>query len=357
MITNDSPDSVTFDEGFNSGRYRLIQVTKELAEHVRQGKTLVVRGQPKTNLCLCTDDATYRVREVETTDTLFVTNVNQVESIGTGKDYRIRAYLKTFLELTKDEMSPYLALKTLLEKYEYDLNDSNAEETISFDEVLDIIQFSEAEIRAAMERLPVVEYDALLRYLKRSFREDMLGKLVDVIDDYTIDGISTKEMDRTAMREFFSDEYPVVFIDWLHRTYALPNGTPNHKAICRDRAVELLSKENSLGITAFERKMSNLLPIGTEFDSEALKGVAIIKNTVGRGQIVEYLNVEDMPPDSKQRLEILFKVQPSWSAEDIEPYVIDFCTSKASVGAFLLKNCQSVKEGNAKVFIQKNNDF
>ena len=54
---------------------------------------------------------------------------------------------------------------------------------------------------------------------------------------------------------------------------------------------------------------------------------------------------------------MLFKIKESWTMEEIEPYIIEFCLNKTAVAPFLLKHCQQVKDGMSRCFVKKDNDF
>ncbi|KAE9413890.1 hypothetical protein Angca_005331, partial [Angiostrongylus cantonensis] len=63
---------IQFCDEFPVGDYRLMEVTKEVAESVAVGEKLVFRGRDEDAVVLCTESETYSVKEIETSNTLLV---------------------------------------------------------------------------------------------------------------------------------------------------------------------------------------------------------------------------------------------------------------------------------------------
>uniref|UniRef100_A0AC34GUQ1 Sister chromatid cohesion protein DCC1 n=1 Tax=Panagrolaimus sp. ES5 TaxID=591445 RepID=A0AC34GUQ1_9BILA len=353
-------DPVRFTTPFSTEHYSLIQVSKAVAADIRQSKTFVIRARPEDNICFCTDTETYRAKEVETTDTLFVTNKIESRTDGESKEYKIKAYLQSFLELTKEEETPYLALKELFKKYVHDGfegGDVDMSEKITIDDLLEQVQFSEHEIYEGIKMLPIVEKDGFLTFLSRSTRTKLLERLIDLIDDPDIREVTFNRISFKTLRPYYDEIYSDSVINWIVRTYAYPDHSINQKAVCRDRAISFLEKNHEISQMAFERKMIRLLPIGLEMDLTALSGIALFKDSIVHGTLIDYVNVEDLPNDPNERLNLLFKIKDSWTMEEFEPYVLDFCLNKTAVAPFLHKHCQQIREGSVKRFVKKDTDF
>src|SRR5690349_663815 len=66
-----------FSSPFNSAEFFLVEVDKELADEVLNGKDIVVRGKVDDYVTMCTDSKTYATKEVEISNTMLVTeNLN-----------------------------------------------------------------------------------------------------------------------------------------------------------------------------------------------------------------------------------------------------------------------------------------
>uniref|UniRef100_A0A914P918 Sister chromatid cohesion protein DCC1 n=1 Tax=Panagrolaimus davidi TaxID=227884 RepID=A0A914P918_9BILA len=292
MTTNYPTDPLTFIKPFNTEHYSLIQVSKALAADIRQSKTFVIRARREDNICFCTDTETFRVKEVETTDTLFITNKIELGVAGEPKEYKIKAYFQSFLELTKEEGTPYLVLKEFFKKYindGFDGGDVDMGEKITMDDLLEQIQFSEYEIEQGIKMLPIVEKDGFLTYLSRATRTKLLEKLIDLIDDPDIREITFNQITFKNLRPHFDDIYSDSVINWIVRTYAHSDHSINQQNVCRDRAISFLEKNHEISQMAFERQMIRLLPIGLEMDLTALSGIAIFKESIVHGTLIDYI--------------------------------------------------------------------
>ncbi|KAE9547572.1 hypothetical protein FO519_009215 [Halicephalobus sp. NKZ332] len=315
-VDHDKPSSLssttfTFSTPFPSSSYRFIEVSKDLAEKFKSGEKLIARGNGTSNMTLCTREETFRCRDVEITNTMLLTE--KIEP-GDSREYTI-------------------------------------------DDLFEVIQFSEEEIKRTLMEMPIVEIDGTLRYLCRNVRSFLLNTLVESLDDESIPGINLEKVTFEDLREQFDENIDDCFVFWVLRTYANPDSSINPMTISRDRAVIVLEKEHEISQESFNRQMLTLLPVGLDFDPESLKGIAIINESIVRGKMYDYVNVEDLPSSPKNRLDLLFKIKNSWLLEEIEPYVIDFCPNKTAVMPFLLKYCQQVKKGSNKVFVKRDDDF
>ena len=224
-------------------------------------------------------------------------------------------------------------------------------------DLLEVIQFSEEEIKKTLKEMPVVEIDGTLRYLCRNVRSFLLNIFVEILDEESIPEVNLEKVDFEALKKNFDDNIDDCFIHWIMRTYVNPDLSVNKHTVCRDRAIIILEKEHEVSQESFNRQMLTLLPVGLDFDQEFLKGIAIINESIVRGRMYDYVNVEDLPSNPKNRIDLLFKIKNSWLMEEIEPYVLDFCPNKTTIMSFLLKYCQQVKEGSNKVFVKRDDDF
>ncbi len=64
---------VDFSHDFHPGKYKLIELPKEVEAHVKQGGRLELKGSiTGKDVVLCTEDRTYAVKKVENSNGLFL---------------------------------------------------------------------------------------------------------------------------------------------------------------------------------------------------------------------------------------------------------------------------------------------
>lgn len=58
-----------FSPEFSEGDYRLFEVTEEVADYIQQGGSVELKAEDDEDLVLCTEDRTYNVQRVESSNT------------------------------------------------------------------------------------------------------------------------------------------------------------------------------------------------------------------------------------------------------------------------------------------------
>uniref|UniRef100_A0AC34R4G7 Sister chromatid cohesion protein DCC1 n=1 Tax=Panagrolaimus sp. JU765 TaxID=591449 RepID=A0AC34R4G7_9BILA len=350
-------NTLIFANPFPPSSFKLIEVSKEIASKIKNNEPLIVRGLADDYVSFCTDDETFRVKDVEITNTMVV--CDKIDENSIGQEVKVKYETKSYLELTKDEGTPYLALKDLLSKQQFDLPDESdgSIEWITMEDILDEVQFSRVEVEIALAKMPVVEVNGSFRYLSKKARSYLLNSLIEAVDDDSLPEINVNHITFDDLQRNFDFAIEDYCIKWIIQRYVDSSGRLNEFAVCQDRAVEVLEKEHEIPENLFKRKMMQLLPNGVEFNDEALKGIAITTESIVRGMMLDYVNVEDLPSNPQIRLNMLFKIRTAWKKDDLEPYIMDFCPTKANVMPFLLKNCQQIKEGNNQLFVKRDDEF
>ncbi|VDK19976.1 unnamed protein product [Anisakis simplex] len=167
---------IEFSEPLLSGDYRLLQVDPELADQIEKGSSLTFRGELDDYPVLCTKDATYCVKEAETSNTLLVlpqldfTNDKGDESERVLATRKVIAMQSRYLELKKVNVVSSSRLRELLRENELQWDaDEQADENMeqnaklyTFDDLLDVVQMSEVQLRQALQHLPVIQQNGMI---------------------------------------------------------------------------------------------------------------------------------------------------------------------------------------------------
>ncbi|KAH0787045.1 sister chromatid cohesion protein DCC1 [Histomonas meleagridis] len=132
-------------------------------------------------------------------------------------------------------------------------------------------------------------------------------------------------------------EYPIMksIIYSILKAYSITinsdEATLNENMIMRFIARGILSHARNGFITFedFKNEMNGQMPPDMRLNIDNLYGLfAPIKNGL------QYINEESLPFEIEQRFEFLFKIKKEWNQNEIEPFFVDFVTSKLSFQDF-----------------------
>ncbi|VDD92533.1 unnamed protein product [Enterobius vermicularis] len=393
---------IAFSPSFASGDFRLVEVTPALADEIVAGTSeLVFRGRLDDFPVLCTKNKTYSVVEAETSNTLLLLpelNFSQEASEGEKrlKLRQVQAMETRYLELAEVKSVFTGKLKELLHENEFEWTKSENMEQVeknwlafclkwkmaafqsfnfsekfnvntifsyTFSDLLNIIQMSECELKDALERLPVIEHNggciifalncrSFLRFLSSEFRDRLLTELIELLDDDDEADISLSSVGvlafYNALRSREPDRIiPMEAVKWFVRSHCNvveKDGnevyTIDERAICRSKASQLLRAAVRFELTNFENLMKQLLPEGVELKSEYLEGLTLVDEELTRGKTIRYLNVEELPENEMERLELLFSLRQKWNFDDIKPFLSDICGNSREMEELLNRRCR-----------------
>jgi sister chromatid cohesion protein DCC1 len=305
-------------------KYRLLELSDPaLLNAVKVGSTLYVKGRPEEEAVMCSNDCTFRVREIHTSNLHLFLEGNTITELTTslleakkvpGRLNKLREYLEACPFEGPDEEVPLEDLKRL-----------------EMDTLFSEIQASDEEIRIFLADSGAILVDGKYRmmgssYLCRFFK--MLFSLL-TINDLDLDG----EVEKDRILEIFeseSDEFPPKIIEHLLTVYASPGETNSdelkvlfdQRRICRFFAEELLMARpvwiQSEFLEAWRRLAGDLwLELGMISDMilrEPISGSADIK--------ISYFPATSLPVDPNQLFGKLFEMRSRWELATLEPFVV-----------------------------------
>ncbi|VDO64901.1 unnamed protein product, partial [Onchocerca flexuosa] len=157
-----------------SGDYRLVEINPTLADRIMAGEQLVIRGDYEDSPVLCTNDTTFDVKEVVTSNVLLLLpefHFNDEASNKKNKTIRRVIGMKNnFMELRKMTYVPVQRLKEKLRESELEWDEELNKDkkfikkvrelannfSYTTEDLLDVVQMSELELQKALERMPVI---------------------------------------------------------------------------------------------------------------------------------------------------------------------------------------------------------
>uniref|UniRef100_A0A0N5AFF4 Sister chromatid cohesion protein DCC1 n=1 Tax=Syphacia muris TaxID=451379 RepID=A0A0N5AFF4_9BILA len=364
--TNTEIQQIVLSPNFSFDDYRLMEVSPAIANEIESGSAkFVFRGELDDYPVLCSNKTTYLVREADTSNTLMV-----LSDLHFSKDVkRDEKCLKTikmetvqmkYLVLSELKTVYLNRLKELLHEAEFQWMKVGEEPEVlterrkmyTFDELLNVIQLSENELRNALEHLPVINYNGFLRLLSIEFCDRLLMEFIELMDDdnepdISIHSVNVPSLYNSLKRRETERIIPYDAVEWMVRSHCneeVKDGvhrfSVNERALCRSKASQLLRAAVRFELSEFEKLMEQLLPEGVQLKIEYLEGLALIDEELERGKTIRYLNVEDLPEGEIERLELLFTLRERWKVTEMRPFLSDICKTDREVNTLLTTQCR-----------------
>nr|XP_039256238.1 sister chromatid cohesion protein DCC1-like [Styela clava] len=192
--------------------FTLIQLNKDILEHITKGETLVIRGGEDDSATLCTSDCTYDLKKARTSNTLLTlskctVSAKKKSSVASDSStseeeqeniddkpfllYRnIIGWSHDYLELKR--IHPQLfKIKQLLGETLFQGPEKEEENVdkmkYTLTDLLNIVQASEGELTSALFNMGCICIDGYWRLLDFGYIVDCLGAICNVIDSESWD--------------------------------------------------------------------------------------------------------------------------------------------------------------------------
>ncbi|KAH7965324.1 hypothetical protein HPB49_006069 [Dermacentor silvarum] len=272
----------------NQNTLRLLEVDKELLKTICEGERLVFRGEEDSPAVVCTGDRTFEVREADISNSLLLVPTLRLSSEVVGNadstpeacSCQVLQTFHSYLELRQC----FPRLKKLLEllrqspykgaELEHIIDDNEATPKYTLGNILERVQASEAEIRQAIEELPVVEIDGFYRLLDGEYYYRVQNFIINYIESESI------QLDKIpAGDEFY---------------------TLNGDIICKATADVLLRSVEKFNLSEFLEVWQNSVPEGVQTNIKQLEGLALTDRT-STPECIYLFDKWDLPDDANER--------------------------------------------------------
>ncbi|EEC02153.1 conserved hypothetical protein [Ixodes scapularis] len=211
---------------------------------------------------------------------------------------------------------------------EYEDDDNRSKYT--FGDILDEVQASEAELRQAIEELPVVEIDGFYRLLELEYHFRVQNFIVNYIE---AESLPMSRIPAGEVVDKVSELEPREIVAEVFRRCTTPNEgdefySLNYDVICRITAETLL---RTVG-----------------------KGLALTDNS-SIPKSIYLFDKWDLPEDATERFDHLFRAKRTWGFDEIRPYIADLCVGgqKTDVDALLMKHVRAAMQSGARTYTAK----
>nr|XP_034174267.1 sister chromatid cohesion protein DCC1 isoform X1 [Osmia lignaria] len=338
--------------GDNMDKYiKLLEIDDHLLEAINKGESLTFQGKEEDSVALCTKNRTYDVKETETSNSyLLVPNTNMFENTDGRiiKHNNVLGIFHIYYEVTecKPKVEKLLDLlePTSFKGMEYE---SSIPQELLYDwhRLQSEIQASEEELKQALKDYLIVNIDGYFRLIPFESEVRSLTLMLDLFDEncWEIDEVD-KEITYDYLKEFFHksvfDTLFTKYTEVSHKTKK--DGTPlyryNEELCCKSLAKILLAASSVTEYKQFMESWNIGTPEKMKPREEYLRGIALItwNSYAMKKEVVAFPEI-DLPKDTEERFNALFKAKDKWIVEEITPYILCLTTNQINVNALLTK--------------------
>lgn len=383
MTANDEKkgrgDMIRFSDTYSETCYKLMELPEDLMEVVERGERLMLKGEGAENVVLCSRTKTYDVKLAETSNTLLLLPAESDCDKENGTTTRsILGSCTSYYEL-KNAKPNTASLNTLLMKCPYAgaareaQLDSDTAKRYTFELLLENVQASEMEVKAALDEMGALQINDHWRLVYPPYLNWTFDAVLAVVVEEGLD-LAAVSIDRVLVRlrelqdsgelvphqcggvdamvvqhamKMYSTSTTVGSVSddamQIEGQEASP-GTAVILALDRTkiatfRAEQLLwsrdPKQGAWGVSEFIEAWEASMPDSTPPDRAILKGLAL-EETHGPRLVLQPVRRSELPAGVKERFAFLFALRPKWLLDDLRPFIGDLVTSSGKTEAALL---------------------
>ncbi|KAI0220813.1 Ctf8p and Ctf18p associating protein [Massospora cicadina] len=338
---------LNFTEKISSGdHFKLVEIPPELlstfkslcspCEGSEGKKRLYIKGRPEDEAVLCSEDTTYGLKNVQTSNCLLISQlVKGIDVIHNLKSTIEMSRVAPKLHRVKELLLPS-SYRGTMEKY---LQKSKTK-FYTLEELRAEVQASDSELDAMLQRLRVLKLDGVLRLVDL---DDLYQAISLVLEcacafNLNLDELSVEEL---LVRLSDHEVAPTLISHTVYSVSELLQSLLSRE-LPETYKPRLEYLEAAMGLSTSTKLLVDGLT--SIFD----KGLYYLDKDEPMDAFdmnyIHYLSAIDMPFDPKLRFQELFMHKPRWSISEIRPFVMDLVPSRDSndLNALLLKFCRLV---------------
>jgi len=354
----------SFAPALCSGDLKLLELPPDLANSLSKGEILTLRGSSDDGAVLCTQNATFSVKEAETSNSLLLVPSLALPTTleKTGKrslvTNTVEGVFYKYMEVLPAQPTTK-RLHSVLREKSYKGGNSDQEHGWSLSELLDTVQASEEEILEGLKSCQAVRVDGEWFSLDPTYHMKVVGFIFRFFDEssWSLDCVRRKET-IDALKELVNTEV----CKQIFNMYCPPieGGEPGEFAVDREQVSRfygsylLTSTKTStaFSLPEFSSMWAKAVPEGISTCLSHLSGLCLVDDTK-EPPVIKHFPEAALPENVQERLSVLFAARERWTLEDISPYIKPLTTTKLNVNALLTKFARTLNIGGAKYFCAK----
>lgn len=301
---------------------------------------VAIRGQPDEDAVLCTTSSTYAMKFVGTSNSVFL--IPSGNSSHSSSQASILKVAPGTMELV--QTAPKLdKLRSLLNEKPYnleeqysDIDSNNKASLYSWQDLLNLIQASENELKTALKSLSAVEIDGYWRIVSEKSMDEVLNMILNnsVLLKWSLNELSEDQV----VSALEADNYSRKIVLHCLETYGTKVDNVwnlDERRVCMHFASQVLNG-GKMKIEHFLKKWERAIPSGMNADLKMLEGEVLYEKT-GLENWIKAFSVSSLSTVPAERFAALFRERARWEWKDLEPYIRDLRVPGLSAEALLIK--------------------
>ncbi|CEF61224.1 Sister chromatid cohesion protein DCC1 [Strongyloides ratti] len=360
---------IIFDEDMTNERYRLMEVDSSLLDYFTDPNTeLVFRGNFKDDLTLCTNEKTFKVMENYTSKTYllfpefkFSDFFNEINCKTIHKTIS-QGVLESILVLEEQKICNTKAVEEYFKNSQLKSFSSNndislQQKIITIHDLLNDIQLSEKELISCFDKLPIINENGMYYWISDEYQKEFFDTFINTLDGSMYEGFGIESLNFTLLRKIFPEHVKDGVIEWFLKCFCkVDEKDSSNYVLMKDKFIlncvkYIIKKLNIIKVVEFTKIVNESLPFGLEFDiKKHLKGLGVIHTSI-TGDTIQYIDINMLSNDVRNRLKQLFSYIKQWECGDIYPFLLDICGDVKGCDEALIKYCRSIRNGNSRIYV------
>ncbi|KAE8800608.1 sister chromatid cohesion protein DCC1 [Hordeum vulgare] len=350
--------SVCYHEAFGPhADLILLEAGDDLLPDLLQGR-VTVRGRPEEEAVLCTPSATYAMKFVGTSNSMFLIppgeavaaslrpdHTNEDATVASDASASIIKVAPGSIELVRT--APRLdKLRSLLRERPYvldeDLGDDSEDKKglYTWEDLCVLVQSSDSELLEGLNSLSAVEIDGFWRTVDVNSVNTVLDMILhnSVLHDWLLNALPENGVLSVMESDGFTHKIVAHCLSRFGTKVEQEAGSCwrlDERLVCLQFARKALSA-GKMKLNNFMDKWERSIPSGMRADLQMLEG-EVLYERLGAETWVHAFSVADLPLTPAERFAALFGERPRWEWKDLQPFIRDLRVPGASSEGLLIK--------------------
>ncbi|EEE62132.1 hypothetical protein OsJ_16919 [Oryza sativa Japonica Group] len=336
----------------------LLEAADDLLPDLLQGR-VTVRGRPEEEAVLCTPSATYAMKFVGNSNSVFLIPPGEsaaptLRPNGADGDDNVASATDAVASIIKVasgnielvRTAPRLdKLRKLLNERPYVLDedlgsDLQQKGLYTWQDLCELVQASDGELTEQLSSISAVEIDGFWRMVDDSSANTILDMILhnSVLHDWSLNSMPENDVLDVMESDGFMRK---IVTHCLNRFGTKVDKEARGCWSLDERRVCLQFARRALGagkmkLENFMGKWERSIPSGMRADLQMLEGEVLCEK-LGAETWVHAFSVADLPLAPADRFAALFQERPKWEWKDLQPYIRDLRVPGVSSEGLLIK--------------------
>uniref|UniRef100_A0A0E0DL87 Sister chromatid cohesion protein DCC1 n=1 Tax=Oryza meridionalis TaxID=40149 RepID=A0A0E0DL87_9ORYZ len=336
----------------------LLEAADDLLPDLLQGR-VTVRGRPEEEAVLCTPSATYAMKFVGNSNSVFLIPPGEsaaptLRPNGADGDDNVASATDAVASIIKVasgnielvRTAPRLdKLRKLLNERRYVLDEDLGSDVqhkglYTWQDLCELVQASDGELIEQLSSISAVEIDGFWRMVDDSSANTILDMILhnSVLHDWSLNSMPENDVLDVMESDGFMRK---IVTHCLNRFGTKVEKEARGCWSLDERRVCLQFARRALGagkmkLENFMDKWERSIPSGMRADLQMLEGEVLCEK-LGTETWVHTFSVADLPLAPAERFAALFQERPKWEWKDLQPYIRDLRVPGVSSEGLLIK--------------------